>query len=98
MNIESISKFYQINQPWPPKFGDHGHADTPKAGIPLPDFKEFDGIGVDEVIGCDSCLLRSHPIFSSHCPTNRMRFLLYLSPNAFRGMIEIIGCHLSDRV
>ena len=41
------------------------------------------------VIGCDSCLLRSHPIFRSHCPTDRIRFFLYLSHNAFREMIEI---------
>ena len=50
MNIESISKFYQINQSWPPNisFWDHVQADAPKAGVLLPDFKEFDGIGVDE--------------------------------------------------
>ena len=41
------------------------------------------------VIGCDLCLLRSHPIFRSHCPTDRIRFLLYLSHNAFRTMIEM---------
>ena len=59
-----------------------------KAGILLPDFKEFDGIGVD-IIGCDSCLLKSHPIFRSHCPSNRIRFLLCLSHVAFCAMIEI---------
>ena len=60
-----------------------------KAGVPLPDFKEFDDIGVDERNRMQSCLLRSHPIFRSHCPTDRIRFLLSLSHNAFRAMTEM---------
>ena len=34
-------------------------------------------------------LLRFHPIFCSHCLTDHIRFLLYLSRNAFRAMTEI---------
>ena len=48
-----------------------------------------------DVIWCDSCLLRFHPIFRSHYPTDRTRFLLFFSHNAFRAMIEIDP---SDRV
>ena len=41
------------------------------------------------VIGCDSCLLRSHLIFRSHCPTDRIQFFLCSTHNAFRAMIEM---------
>ena len=42
-----------------------------------------------DIIWCDSCLLRFHPILHSHCPTDRTPFLFYLSCNAFREIIEI---------
>ena len=42
-----------------------------------------------DVIWCNSSLLRFHPIFHSHCPTDHIRFLLYLSHNAFNTTIEI---------
>ena len=51
--------------------------------------KSLMAIVLTNVIRCDSCLLRSHPIFCSHCPTDWIRFLFYLSHNAFRTMIEM---------
>ena len=51
--------------------------------------KSLMALVLTNVIGCDSCLLSSHPIFRSHCPTDRIRFLLCLSHNAFGAMIEM---------
>ena len=51
----------------------------------FPDFSLTSG----NPVGCDSCLLRSHPLFRSHCLTDRIWFLLCLSQNAFRTMIEM---------
>ena len=54
-----------------------------------PILKSLMALVLTNVIGCNSCLLRSHPIFRSQYPTDRIRFLLYLSYNAFRAMIEM---------
>ena len=54
-----------------------------------PILKSLTALMLMNVIGCDSCLLRCHPIVCSHCPTDRIRFLLCLSHNAFRTMIEM---------
>ena len=51
--------------------------------------KSLMALVLTDVIWCDSCLLIFHPIFRSHCPTDRIRFLLYLSHNAFRATVEI---------
>ena len=54
-----------------------------------PTLKSLMALVLTNVIGCDSCLLRSNPIFRSHCPTDRIRFLLCISHNAFRAVIEM---------
>ena len=54
-----------------------------------PILKRWMALVLTNVIRCDSCLLRSHPIFRSHWPTDGMRFLLSLSHNTFRAMIEM---------
>ena len=54
-----------------------------------PILKSLTALMLMNVIGCDSCLFRSHPIVCSHCPTDLIRFLLCLSHNAFRAMIEM---------
>ena len=54
-----------------------------------PILKSLMALVLTNVIGCNSYLLRSHPIFRFHCPTDRIRFLLCLSHNAFRAMIEM---------
>ena len=64
-------------------------ANNIKPASQWPILKSLMALVLTNVIGCDSCLLRSHPIFRSHCPTDRIRFLLYLSHNAFRTMIEM---------
>ena len=63
--------------------------DDVKPASHCPILKSLMALVLTNVIGCDLCLLRSHPIFRSHCPTDRIRFLLYLSHNAFRTMIEM---------
>ena len=60
-----------------------------KSASHCPILKSLMALVLTNAIGCDLCLLRSHPIFRSHCPTDRIRFLLYLSYNAFRTMIEM---------
>ena len=63
-----------------------------------PILKELDGIGVDWCNLMGFILLRFQPIFSfPHCPKDSMRFLLYLSRNAFREMIEFDNCMQSNR-
>ena len=62
---------------------------TFKPASHCPILKSLMALVLTNVIGCDLCLFRSHPIFRSHCPTDRIRFLLYLSHTAFRTMIEM---------
>ena len=54
-----------------------------------PIWKSLMALVLTNIIGCDSCLPRSHPVFRSHCPTDQIRFLLCLSHNAFLTMIEM---------
>ena len=54
-----------------------------------PILKSLMALVLTNIIGCDSCLLRSYPIFRSHCPTDRIRFLFCLSHNAFLAIIEM---------
>ena len=44
------------------------------------------------VIRCDSCLLRFHPIFLSRSPTDCIRFSFFLSHNAFWANIGRDNC------
>ena len=58
------------------------------AGVPLPDFKEFDDFGVDGRNLIHFMFAQIPSDFSFH-PTDHIRFLLYLSCNAFCATREI---------
>ena len=59
------------------------------AGVPLPDFKEFDGIGVDGRNRMRFMFARIPSDFSFQLPERSHTFLLYQYLNAFRATIEI---------
>ena len=72
-----------------------------KASFQLPDFKVFDGLGVDG-LNLIRFMFAQIPFdflfpMSVDCPTDYIRFLLYLSRNAFCTMIEIDNCMRSIR-
>ena len=59
-----------------------------KAGVPLPDFKEFDGIGVDGRNLMQFMFAQIPSDFLFPLPNRLHRVLLYLSCNAFCTTIE----------
>ena len=92
--------FTRGHRGWPTFW--HGDSQTGQccwAGVPLADFTELDVTGVDEseTIHVCSNTIQFQPIFHSHCLTNHIRFLFYLSHKVFRIVITIDN-RMSDSI